>query len=194
MAAVDYETEYNNRARVPEHPEIFARWTREAEMYRAETLEGRTRGTRPVLRRYAAAKHRPVPAGSGGNAPLALFIHGGWWRSLDPSHVQPDGARAQCARRHGRGCRLRSVPGCRDRRHHRADAPRLRASCGSASAGASLFTAIRPAAISPPPWWRPIGRRSIPRRRPIWCRPVIRSPAFSISRPHRHQRQSGFEA
>ena len=28
--SVDYETEYNNRARVPEHPEIFARWEREA--------------------------------------------------------------------------------------------------------------------------------------------------------------------
>ena len=30
MLAIDYETEYNNRARVPEHPEIFARWQREA--------------------------------------------------------------------------------------------------------------------------------------------------------------------
>ena len=28
---IDYEAEYNNRARVPEHPDIFARWTREAE-------------------------------------------------------------------------------------------------------------------------------------------------------------------
>ena len=27
MANIDYETEYNNRARVPEHPQIFARWT-----------------------------------------------------------------------------------------------------------------------------------------------------------------------
>ena len=33
---IDYEAEYNNRARVPEHPEIFARWAREAEDYRAE--------------------------------------------------------------------------------------------------------------------------------------------------------------
>ena len=28
--SVDYEVEYNNRARVPEHAEIFARWQREA--------------------------------------------------------------------------------------------------------------------------------------------------------------------
>jgi arylformamidase len=30
----DYEAEYNNRARVPEHPEIFAAWVREAAGYR----------------------------------------------------------------------------------------------------------------------------------------------------------------
>ncbi len=42
MATIDYEAEYNNRARVPQHAEIFARWTRDAELYRAETLkEGR---------------------------------------------------------------------------------------------------------------------------------------------------------
>jgi hypothetical protein len=27
--SVDYEAEYNNRARVPEHAEIFVRWERE---------------------------------------------------------------------------------------------------------------------------------------------------------------------
>ena len=40
--AIDYEAEYNNRARVPEHPEIFARWEREAAAYRDEAMkEGR---------------------------------------------------------------------------------------------------------------------------------------------------------
>ena len=33
--AIDYEKEYDNRGRVPEHPEIFARWEREAAAYRA---------------------------------------------------------------------------------------------------------------------------------------------------------------
>jgi len=85
MAAIDYEVEYNNRARVPEHPEIFARWTRDAELYRAETLKdgradlGLCYGDTP---RQVIDIFRPAPAGSG---PLALFIHGGWWRSLDPS-------------------------------------------------------------------------------------------------------------
>ncbi len=36
MTAIDYETEYNNRARVPEHPQIFAQWTRDAAAYREQ--------------------------------------------------------------------------------------------------------------------------------------------------------------
>jgi arylformamidase len=85
MAAIDYEAEYNNRARVPEHAEIFARWTRDAELYRADTLkEGRAElglayGDTP--RQYFDLFH----AAAGAAAPLALFIHGGYWRSLDPS-------------------------------------------------------------------------------------------------------------
>src|SRR5579863_5125184 len=39
MAAIDYEFEYDMRARVPEHPELFARLARDAEDYRAETLK-----------------------------------------------------------------------------------------------------------------------------------------------------------
>jgi arylformamidase len=85
MAAIDYEAEYNNRARVPEHAEIFARWTRDAELYRADTLErgraelGLAYGDTP--RQYLDLFH----AAAGAVAPLALFIHGGYWRSLDPS-------------------------------------------------------------------------------------------------------------
>jgi arylformamidase len=85
VAAIDYEVEYNNRARVPEHPEIFARWTYEAELYRAEMLKngraelGLTYGSTPrqTIDLFLAQGHE--------NAPLAIFIHGGWWRSLEPS-------------------------------------------------------------------------------------------------------------
>ena len=85
MAAIDYEAEYNNRARVPEHPQIFARWTYEAELYRAEMLKadraelGLTYGSTPrqSVDLFLAEGHA--------NAPLAIFIHGGWWRSLEPS-------------------------------------------------------------------------------------------------------------
>jgi arylformamidase len=85
MAAIDYETEYNNRARVPEHPEIFARWARDAEDYRAKAMMerraelGLSYGESP---RQFIDLFSPRPDVT---SPLALFIHGGYWRSLDPS-------------------------------------------------------------------------------------------------------------
>jgi arylformamidase len=85
MAAIDYETEYNNRARVPEHPEIFARWTREGEDYRAEALKA---GRAELGLSYGDTPRQVVdlffPA-AGETAPLAIFVHGGWGRSLDAS-------------------------------------------------------------------------------------------------------------
>ena len=85
MADIDYEAEYNNRARVPEHPEIFARWTRDAELFRDEALKS----GRAELGLYYGDTPRQyfdlfLPE-AGAAAPLAIFIHGGWWRSLDPS-------------------------------------------------------------------------------------------------------------
>ena len=85
MAAIDYEVEYNNRARVPEHAEIFARWMREAEDYRTEAMKERRAElglcygstSREFVDLFSASKT--------GKPPLALFIHGGYWRSLDPS-------------------------------------------------------------------------------------------------------------
>jgi arylformamidase len=79
---VDYEVEYNNRARVPEHPEIFARWQREGAAYRAAAHN-------PKLgMSYGPSARRTIdlfPAKDDGKAPLAMFIHGGWWRSLEPA-------------------------------------------------------------------------------------------------------------
>jgi arylformamidase len=85
VAAIDYETEYNNRARVPEHPEIFARWAREAENYRADTLKD---GRAQLGLSYGDTPRQFVDLflpEAGETAPLAIFVHGGWWRSLDPS-------------------------------------------------------------------------------------------------------------
>jgi len=83
---LDYEAEYNNRARVPEHPEIFARWARAAEDYRAQSMQQRRaelglsygESPRQFIDLFSA---QPGTA----DAPLTLFIHGGYWRSLDPS-------------------------------------------------------------------------------------------------------------
>jgi arylformamidase len=82
---IDYEAEYNNRARVPEHPEIFARWAREAEDYRAEAMKERRA---ELGLSYGESLRQFIDLFSprrGVTAPLALFVHGGYWRSLDPS-------------------------------------------------------------------------------------------------------------
>jgi arylformamidase len=79
---VDYEVEYNNRARVTEHPDIFARWQRESAAYRAAA-------NNPKLGiSYGPSSRRTIdlfPAKDDDKAPLAMFIHGGWWRSLEPA-------------------------------------------------------------------------------------------------------------
>ena len=85
MAAIDYEAEYNLRARVPEHPQIFARWALDAENYRAETLK-RDRAELGVP--YGDTPRQFFDLflpDAGSTAPLALFIHGGYWRAFDPS-------------------------------------------------------------------------------------------------------------
>jgi arylformamidase len=79
---IDYEKEYDNRGRVPEHPEIFARWERETKAYRAQA-----RGAQLGIA-YGPSPRQTVdlfPAKDDDHmTPLAMFIHGGWWRTLDP--------------------------------------------------------------------------------------------------------------
>jgi arylformamidase len=85
MADVDYEAEYNNRARVPEHAEIFLRWAREAENYCADMLK---EGRAELHLSYGNSPRETVDLffpPSAADAPLAMFVHGGWWRSLEAS-------------------------------------------------------------------------------------------------------------
>ena len=82
---IDYEAEYNNRARVPEHPQIFAAWVRAAAAYRNAAVTAR-RAELGI--RYGASARQTIDLffpPEGDAAPLALFIHGGYWRSLEPS-------------------------------------------------------------------------------------------------------------
>lgn len=84
--AIDWEVEYNNRARVPEHPEIFARWTRDGAAYREETTK---EGRAEIGLKFGPSARQTIdlfkPHGGDAAAPLALFVHGGYWRSLEPS-------------------------------------------------------------------------------------------------------------
>jgi arylformamidase len=74
------EREYNARAAIPEHPQIFARWAEQAAATRRlracliDLNYGETTGERLDL----------FPARNDG-APLLVYIHGGYWRSLDKS-------------------------------------------------------------------------------------------------------------
>src|SRR5258708_30279764 len=77
-ATVDYEVEYNNRARVPEYPALFAAWAKDAAAYRERYP--------PRSVAYGAGARNVIdffPGDDGG--PIAVFIHGGYWQSLSGS-------------------------------------------------------------------------------------------------------------
>lgn len=72
------EQMYNNRARVPGYADHFARWTRDSEQARRElpcTLDI-AYGPAPGERLDVFPAQRP-------HSPVMVFIHGGYWRSLD---------------------------------------------------------------------------------------------------------------
>ena len=78
----DYETEYNNRARVPEHPGIIAGWQADAAAYRGEALcELDVSYGEGARQAYDLFKPETIR----GNA-LVMFIHGGYWQALDRSY------------------------------------------------------------------------------------------------------------
>lgn len=72
------EAQYNNRARVPDHGQVLARWAQASELVRQRSVA-----------------HLDVAYGDGPGetldlfptdapaAPVLIFIHGGYWRSLD---------------------------------------------------------------------------------------------------------------
>lgn len=75
-AVIDLEAEYNNRARVPDHPAVMAMWRETAEAARiahppVEIAYGK--GEREVMDLFEA----------GPGAPVAVFLHGGYWQALD---------------------------------------------------------------------------------------------------------------
>lgn len=75
-----YTQQYNARAMIPDHPRIFTRWLKDSAH---------------VRRTHAALFDLPYGESCGerldffptnrSDAPLLVFIHGGWWRSLDKS-------------------------------------------------------------------------------------------------------------
>jgi arylformamidase len=72
------DSEYNPRLRVPQFAEFFSRWKYFSRAAR-ETLEAR------LDLRYGAAPAERLDffAAAGAASPLLIFLHGGYWRSLD---------------------------------------------------------------------------------------------------------------
>lgn len=79
MNGIDYEVEYNNRARVPENPALIAGWARDAAAFR-EARQPRViaygKGARQTMDLFEATRE---------HAALVVFIHGGYWQALDKS-------------------------------------------------------------------------------------------------------------
>jgi arylformamidase len=69
---------YNNRAHVPDHGDYFARWARQSDEARAALAH------RADLRYGRAPRQRLdyFPAAQA-DAPLLVFIHGGYWQAFD---------------------------------------------------------------------------------------------------------------
>lgn len=78
MKPSELDRQYNARAAIPDHQEIFARWAADSAAAR-EALPCETDyyyGPKPSQTLDLFPPKRP-------GAPLLVFIHGGWWRSLD---------------------------------------------------------------------------------------------------------------
>jgi arylformamidase len=80
IADIDYEAEYNNRARVPEHPSLIAGWARDAQAWReSQRLAFQTISYGPGPRNTIDV----FPSRNQGA--MVVFIHGGYWQALDGS-------------------------------------------------------------------------------------------------------------
>jgi len=75
------DTQYNNRARVPDHARVFANWAEASALARARSLAH-------LDLRYGEGEGEtldifPAVSAPASGAPVLVFIHGGYWRSLD---------------------------------------------------------------------------------------------------------------
>ncbi|CAO3456354.1 MULTISPECIES: alpha/beta hydrolase [Azospirillum] len=74
------DLEYNVRAGIPDHLDIFDRWKNDSEKFRQSA------NLHENLRYGAdAAQSIDLFCSAGENAPIVVFIHGGYWQSLDKS-------------------------------------------------------------------------------------------------------------
>ncbi len=80
--SIDYEAEYNNRARVPDFATHTAGWQRDAAAYRDTARCELDIAYGPGERHRIDLFH---PAAGHEGSPVVLFIHGGYWQAFDKS-------------------------------------------------------------------------------------------------------------
>jgi arylformamidase len=73
------DAQYNNRARVPGHAAVFDRWARVSDLSR----RGSPAAALDLRYGDSAAEALDLFPAARPGAPLLIFIHGGYWRSLD---------------------------------------------------------------------------------------------------------------
>jgi len=80
--SIDYSADYNNRAHVTDFPQIVAQWQKDGAAFtEAMTEQGRAE----LDIRYGPTARQYIDLYKGeGDGPLAMFIHGGYWRALSP--------------------------------------------------------------------------------------------------------------
>jgi arylformamidase len=80
MTSVDYEAEYNNRARVPDSPAIAARW-------RAASAAYRQTAHAELDQHYGTGERQRYDLfyGDALGGPLIVYVHGGYWQWGDRS-------------------------------------------------------------------------------------------------------------
>jgi arylformamidase len=78
MDSAFYSREYNNRVLVPDHPRNLERWSRDSEHARATM-------TSHLEQRYgdSAGETMDIFPARKGDGSCMMFIHGGYWRTLD---------------------------------------------------------------------------------------------------------------
>lgn len=72
--SVDYEAEYNNRARVPDSAAIIASWAEEAAAYREIKA--------PRVVAYGEGERHAFDFFEAGDGPTVMYVHGGYWQAV----------------------------------------------------------------------------------------------------------------
>jgi arylformamidase len=73
-----YNQQYNARAGIPDHPYIFTRWVKQSALVRRTNA-----GLYDLMYGDSTGERLDIFPTRAAGGPLLVFIHGGWWRSLD---------------------------------------------------------------------------------------------------------------